>query len=797
MEAVKKETLSQEIYNFATLAALREAVLKVAEASDKDPLIYILPNARRIPLKSPTGQIGIFPASFNPLTLAHVAVIEEARKIFSLEEIILILDIKNIDKDIFGASLEDRLLMLQLFITPFPYYRIGLASHGLFLHKLQALKRIYPDSPGFNFIVGYDTIARVLDNKYYADRERALDDLFSQSRFLVANRYDKGEKEIEEWLTRKENKRFTCLPCRHRQGDRIIPFNIPSRYAFITSTYIRDWIKEGKPITELAQWVPEEVLSFIQQTGLYHLPLLIEREGEKITIDRYDLRIRLIHHLFALNTPANQNIGLKKLIEIATSDTPLGEQIRKMLAIPSHCLPPRPYVAAPSNGATLLGNFSYNKISYSLPQALVEAQRCLQCPEPPCQRACPDNIPIKQLLEKISKGEFKEPIDCLRQRHPLAGMTEYLCQTQENYCEAHCLLATLLGLNHGVAIQEVLKTILTKVSREPLAVSSTEPAGSSLLTAYSSPLTPKIAIVGSGPAGLAAAFALARMGYQAHIYERKDKIGGIPRHEIPPFRFQPQQVFEGIEEELESQGIEVFTNIVIEKDKGLKKLLREGYRAIFLATGLIKPLRLNIPGEGLPQVITSVDLFTLYHQQGLDYLLDRFSAKRVIITDSGNTAMDTSRFLLRLGAEPIIIHWRAHPRALLKETWAAQREGVKFLHLCRPIRFIGDDAGNLKYILVIRTEYDSQTQQDNPIPGSEFILRADYVVHAIGSLPDLVLPGLNLTPEGHVIVEPETMATSLDGVFAGGDLVEKGNISTAIRDGKRAAHSIASILAKE
>jgi glutamate synthase (NADPH/NADH) small chain len=764
------------IYNIAELLAYKRAIEEVSQAAATDPahpLIHILPITARRPEKEGIKQVGIFPASFNPLTLAHIELVKSATAIFGLDEIILVLDIRNIDKEIItGAALEDRLLMLKIYYSFKSGYRIGLASHGLFLDKLRALKNIYPDQTTFNFIVGYDTIVRVLDKKYYQDREKALDELFSRSRFLVANRDYKGKREIEELLSQEENQPF-C--------DQILPFSIANHLATISSTKIREGVKSGKLLTEFSHWIPEEIIFFIQETGLYHPPTLIRSGDKEIMIGRYDIRTRIINHLFALNPLLNQEIDLRKLIMTALTDNPLGQGMRRMLTIPPHSLPPRSATAQP-RGVELVGNFCYQKGRFSLEQAQIEAQRCLQCPSAPCEQACLENIPIRYLLEMVAQGRVQEAAQYLRQTHHLAGITEYLCQTEENYCEAHCNLTTLLGSRNGVAIQEVLKTLWYYSRFTPSPPTS-------------NPVThlPKIAIVGSGPAGLAASLELAAKGYRVHIYEKKDKLGGIPRYEIPPFRFPANQILTEIEEKLRAFSIEIFTQIEIGTKIHLEDLWSDGYQAVFLATGLVKPVRLNIPGEELSQVMTSVELFSLYYKYGMR-IMDRFRNKRVIVTDGGNTAMDTSRFLLRLGAEPIIIHWRDWPRALPKETAAAQREGVKFLHLCRPIRFLGDSEGNLRGVLISRTEYDAQTQQDRLIPGSEFIIPADYVVHAIGSLPDFFYPGLHHDPEGHVIVDPETLATSLEGIFAGGDLRAKGNISTAIRDGKKAAHSIATYL---
>lgn len=678
--------------------------------------------------------MGVFPASFNPLTIAHRELIDKATQKGKLDEILLVLDKKTTDKPLFGASLEDRLLMLTLFARDKPNISIALSSHGLFVDKLMALKQVYPSRTEIFFIVGYDTIIRVLDEKYYQDREAALNQLFEGSRFLVANRGGKSIKDIRRLFELEGNEKYR---------DKIDTFQISPSLAGVSSTQVRRLVRGGESIAHL---VPPEVDLFIRGTGLY-------AQGNE-----YELRTKVLRYLFALHQEP-VDVGVRRAIRLAKSPTSLGESIRRVIEIDP--IPKRPVLISPSDPSH---DFRLLSPCFSLDEAKMEARRCLLCKTPMCERNCLAGVRIKELLSLIVEGKMEIAYQKLRQSHPLCGLSVYLCQTKENYCEHHCLSGKIFGEGGEIAIQTTLRTIWRygiehlKRCRKRAVV----PSGR------------KIAVVGSGPAGLSAAIELARSGCQVTVFEQKPLIGGVPRYQIPPFRFPAEEVFAQIEEDIQAMGIEVVTGVKIGVDLTIEDLKKSGYKVIFLATGLTKPKRLGIPGEGLQGVLTSVDLFERYQKEGVEALIKEFSGKRVYVTDSGNTAMDTSRFLRRLGADVTAVYWRDKPRALPKEIKAAQREGVNFLLSTRPIEFVGD-RGRLTSIRVINKD------------GTQLELPSDFVIHAIGAEPEFKLQGLQLNPEGYIVVNEETLETSLPGVYAGGDVVKRGNISTAIRDGLRFA----------
>jgi nicotinic acid mononucleotide adenylyltransferase len=237
------------------LKTLQQAVKEFTSLSE--PSIAIVRKAPRSIFDS-EGSLGIFPASFNPPTKAHVALIREARKQAGLDEILILLDLQAMDKRLVGATWEERIAMLDILFRRDPDISIGLSNRGLFFDKLGPLRNLYPPAfTEFIFIVGFDTILRVMDKKYYADSKESLDKLFSQSRFLVANRGAQEEKDFEKIWGAAENDRYR---------KRVAFFTLPDRHAFLSSSLVRREASEGRPI---AGFVPISVLRFIEERGLY------------------------------------------------------------------------------------------------------------------------------------------------------------------------------------------------------------------------------------------------------------------------------------------------------------------------------------------------------------------------------------------------------------------------------------------------------------------------------------------------------------------------------------------------
>ena len=224
--------------------------------SAKEPSILLV---RKAPqgILGPKGHLGIFPASFNPPTKAHVALIREARKQTHLDEILVVLDLQAMDKKLIGATWEDRIALVEILFRKDPTISIGLSNRGLFLDKIKPLRRLYPSPIEFTFVVGFDTILRVIDKKYYKNRKRSLKELFEQSRFLLANRDDYEETAFENLFRKRENKRYR---------EKITYFSLPKRFESLSSSLVRKGISEGR---SLDKWVPAGIARFIKETGLY------------------------------------------------------------------------------------------------------------------------------------------------------------------------------------------------------------------------------------------------------------------------------------------------------------------------------------------------------------------------------------------------------------------------------------------------------------------------------------------------------------------------------------------------
>lgn len=335
LEALKG-IVEKEAYAVPVLLELKDLVCRTPPGQGP-PVLHFIPSEGRIlgnssrwggseEERGAVRRIGIFPSSFNPLTFAHAELVRQAQEGFSLEKVLLVLDSQAMDKKVFGASLEDRLLMLRLFARSFPNYQVALSSHGLFLDKLRVLRRLYPSSStSFYFIVGYDTLVRILDPKYYADREAALGELFRGSYLLVANREDYpcdtpssghgelagGREEIQALLDRKENRSFR---------DRISFLPLSSFYASTSSTLIRERVAHGE---EVAGLVPPVIRFFMEETRLYAPPLVMVRAGQELRLDLYELRNQLLERLYEvalLQGFRGFQVDLKEQLRIAVQD---------------------------------------------------------------------------------------------------------------------------------------------------------------------------------------------------------------------------------------------------------------------------------------------------------------------------------------------------------------------------------------------------------------------------------------------------------------------------------------------
>lgn len=699
------------------------------------------------PSKKLPSRLGVLSASFNPMTNAHLEMALISKRELGLEGILLLLAKVNVDKPIFGASLTDRALMLIGVAEGYDRFWVGISSHGRFVDKAEAIKRKFPHVKP-TFIVGYDTLVRIFDPRYYVDLGE-IDRLFELAELAAFTRGDVSEEDV---------RRFMEDPFRSRFAGKVRILRMPDRYAELSSTAIRRRVLRGEEISGL---VPNEVLELIRRSGLYSKGNL------------YRARSMLIDYLWRVYAWLAEipPIDIEVPVKLMSIGSPMGRRLSSIIS--RNLIPLTPPIHLPK-GERIVGDFKLTSPPVEIKRAVEEAERCLGCPSPPCEEGCPVGKPIRSILELISSGKLSEAYLNLRSVNPLFGLTSFLCQ-DERYCRRRCFEGKLLGERCALRIREVFKSVWWwgLESRSEIPPPRGRPAPGDQF---------RVAIVGSGPAGLAAAWKLAERGCEVTVFEREERPGGIPYLETPRFRFPAEEVIGQIISDLEALGVRFETGVEVgEGGLSLDELFGMGYGAVFLATGLTVAKKLGIPGEEEAGAISSKQLFRMERELGVEEMIRRFRGKRVLVTEGGNTAMDAARTLLRYGARPVIVYWRPEPRALKKEYEAAKAEGVEFMLLTKPVelRRVGDKI-RMKAV---------KTRFDEPVPDSAFEIEADAVVNAIGALPSFRDKGIILNDEGFVVVDDE-LRTSRDKVFAGGDLVREGNVTTAIRDGFKAAESI-------
>lgn len=440
--------------------------------------------------------------------------------------------------------------------------------------------------------------------------------------------------------------------------------------------------------------------------------------------------------------------------------------------------------------AERIKNFDEVPYGYTPEQAMAEAQRCLQCARPGCMGGCPVNINIPGFLQLVADGDFRGAINLIKETNALPAVTGRVCP-QEEQCEGVCALAKRF---EPVAIGRLERFVADwEAAQGPPSIPELPP-----------PTGKKVAVVGSGPAGITVAADLARLGHHVTIFEALHEAGGVLVYGIPEFRL-PKAIVRREVEYVCRLGVKLVKDFVVGTTATLDELLEE-YDAVFLGTGAGLPWFLNIPGENLNGVysaneyLTRVNLMKAYRFPEYDTPIVR--GRRVATIGGGNVAMDAARSALRLGAEESIIVYRRSREempARAEEIHHAEEEGVRFELLTTPVAFHGDGNGRVKEMECIRNELGepdaSGRRRPVPIEGSNFRIPVDVVIIAIGQSPNPLIP--NTTPDlqvgkyGVVIVDPKTMKTSKRGVFAGGDVATGGaTVILAMGQGKIAARAI-------
>lgn len=440
-------------------------------------------------------------------------------------------------------------------------------------------------------------------------------------------------------------------------------------------------------------------------------------------------------------------------------------------------------------------------LGYTEEQARVEAMRCLQCVKQPCVADCPVGIDIPGFVGKIAVGDFGTAAQIIKEASLLPAICGRVCP-QETQCQQNCTVGKALkDVDRSVAIGR-LERFIADWERQ---------TGNFILPEIKPNTGKKVAVVGSGPAGLVVAADVRREGHNVTIFEAFHKLGGVMRYGIPEFRLPNSIVDEEIDK-LKAMGVEIKTNFVVGRTRKLKDLIeKDGYDAVFVGTGAGLPMFMGIEGENLVGVfsaneyLTRANLMRAYEKGKADTPI--FPSHKVAVLGGGNVAMDAARMAVRLGAEKVSVVYRrteVEMPARKEEVAHAKEEGIDFLFLQNAKRILGTEDGRVKAIECLRYELgepdSSGRRRPVVIPNSEFTLDVDTVIVAIGNgsnpLISQTTPELTVNKWGNIIVD-DTQKTSMNNVFAGGDIVlGAATVILAMGEGRKAAKAINKLLSK-
>jgi len=434
-------------------------------------------------------------------------------------------------------------------------------------------------------------------------------------------------------------------------------------------------------------------------------------------------------------------------------------------------------------------NFDEVCFGYNAEEAMLEASRCLNCRNPRCVGACPVSIRIPEFIAHVTSGNFSEAAAVIAKDSSLPAVCGRVCP-QETQCEGSCILGIK---GEPVAIGK-LERFVADWSRENGGVKP-EVAPSN---------GKKIAVIGSGPAGLACASDLAKLGYDVTIFEALHRPGGVLEYGIPEFRLPKDKVVAAEINSVKALGVRIETNVIAGRTVTVDDLLdNEGFSAVFIGSGAGLPRFMNIPGEHFNGVFSANEFLTrnnLMKAYRDDYDTPIHAGKKVVVVGGGNVAMDAARTALRLGAETTIVYRRTEKElpARQEEVHHAKEEGILFSMLTNPVEVIGDENGWVKAVRCIRMELgepdESGRRSPVEIPGSEFDIETDTVIMSLGTSPNPLIArtteGLETNRRGCIVAD-ESGATSRPGVFAGGDAVTgAATVILAMGAGRKAAAAI-------
>lgn len=483
-------------------------------------------------------------------------------------------------------------------------------------------------------------------------------------------------------------------------------------------------------------------------------------------------------------------IEKESTLDANSRTAPWREELRKKMKPKERMAIPR--VEMPELDAEYRSHSRREEVNQGLTaeMAMLEAQRCLDCPNPSCITGCPVGIRIPDFIKNIERGEFLEAAKVLKETSALPAVCGRVCP-QEKQCESKCI--HLKTGKPAVAIG-YLERFAADYERESGQISIPEVAA---------PNGIKVAVIGSGPAGLSFAGDMAKKGYEVTVFEALHEIGGVLKYGIPEFRL-PNRIVDTEVDNLRHMGVQFIKDCIIGKTIDIAQLGEKGYKGIFVASGAGLPNFMNIPGENSINILSSNEYLTrvnLMDAASEDSDTPVFFGKRVAVIGGGNTAMDSVRTAKRLGAERAMIIYRRSEEempARIEEVKHAKEEGVEFLTLHNPIEYIADEEGKVKQVrlqkMALGEPDESGRRSPVPIPGAIETIDIDMAVVSIGVSPNPIVPksveGLQLGRKGTIAVD-ENMRSSIANLYAGGDIVRGGaTVILAMGDGRRAAASM-------
>lgn len=435
-------------------------------------------------------------------------------------------------------------------------------------------------------------------------------------------------------------------------------------------------------------------------------------------------------------------------------------------------------------------NFEEVCYGYNMEEAMSEAERCIQCKKPGCVEQCPVSINIPAFIQKVKEGNIGEAARIIFDDSTLPSVCGRVCP-QESQCEGNCVIGKK---NDPVSIGKLERFVGDWVLEHGLSANPPQPDNGH-----------KVAVIGSGPAGLSCASDLRKLGYDVTIFEALHKAGGVLEYGIPEFRLPKDKVVRKEIANILKLGVKVETDVIVGRTVSIDQLIEsEGFDAVFIGSGAGLPKFMSIPGENLNGVFSANEYLTranLMKAYEADSSTPIYRAKRTAVVGGGNVAMDAARTSLRIGSEVYLVYRRSEKElpARVEEVHHAKEEGIIFNMLTNPIEILGDENGWVKGIKCIRMELgepdESGRRSPKEVPGSEFVIDCDAVIMSLGTSPNPLIssttPGLDINKWRCIVAEEESGRTTREGVFAGGDAVTgAATVILAMGAGRKAAKAI-------